>query len=273
MSGGIRRFLPNPEYQAAINSSAPGALNPFATIADLGGGVEEYANIGAFPVTGETDLIYIAADTNLIYRWDGVGYVAVGGTTVGTQYLGLWNATTNTPALVSSTHGGAIGDFYFVSPGGATLIDGINTWGVGDAIIWNGATWEKIVLSTVTPLIRVQTVAFATDSQPNISKSLPNSYGAVSTFEFKGSNIVGVPSKIKVLESASSAVSTHDIRIYDITNAQVIAEITGLTNMSFQLTDLGAISNIPTGPAIWELQAQRNGGGSLFKVGSITIEY
>lgn len=36
--------------------------------------VEEYANLAAFPVTGETGKIYVAIDTNLTYRWTGSVY-------------------------------------------------------------------------------------------------------------------------------------------------------------------------------------------------------
>lgn len=47
-----------------------------------GGGVssvEQYANLAAFPVLGEADIIYIAEDTDLLYRWDGGAFVLVGG--------------------------------------------------------------------------------------------------------------------------------------------------------------------------------------------------
>jgi len=39
--------------------------------------VEEYANLAAFPVTGESGKIYIAIDTNLTYRWGGTAYVEI----------------------------------------------------------------------------------------------------------------------------------------------------------------------------------------------------
>jgi len=39
--------------------------------------VEEYANLAAFPVTGESGKIYIAIDTNLTYRWGGSTYVEI----------------------------------------------------------------------------------------------------------------------------------------------------------------------------------------------------
>jgi hypothetical protein len=39
--------------------------------------VVEYANLAAFPVTGESGKIYIALDTNLTYRWGGTAYVEI----------------------------------------------------------------------------------------------------------------------------------------------------------------------------------------------------
>ena len=42
------------------------------------GGVEQYADLASFPATGETDILYIAQDTNLSYRWSGSVYVKVG---------------------------------------------------------------------------------------------------------------------------------------------------------------------------------------------------
>jgi hypothetical protein len=41
--------------------------------------VLEFANLAAFPVTGETGKIYIALDTNNTYRWSGSTYVALSG--------------------------------------------------------------------------------------------------------------------------------------------------------------------------------------------------
>lgn len=39
--------------------------------------VKEYANLASFPVTGETDKIYIALATNKTYRWSGSTYVEI----------------------------------------------------------------------------------------------------------------------------------------------------------------------------------------------------
>jgi len=59
-----------------------------------------------------------------------------------TVYQGVWNASTNTPTLVSGT--GTKGQYYKVSVAGTTSIDGNANWTVGDIIIYNGTTWDAI---------------------------------------------------------------------------------------------------------------------------------
>ena len=55
--------------------------------------VLEYANLAAFPVTGTSGIVYVAADTNVTYRWSGSAYVVIGsdlalGETSSTAYRG-----------------------------------------------------------------------------------------------------------------------------------------------------------------------------------------
>lgn len=58
------------------------------------------------------------------------------------QYLGVWDADTNTPDLSLTTPDA--GDFYFVSVPGSTVVDGINQWSANDRILYNGTAWEKV---------------------------------------------------------------------------------------------------------------------------------
>ena len=58
------------------------------------------------------------------------------------NYKGVWNATTNTPALASGV--GTKGDYYVVSVAGSTTLDGISNWGVGDWAVYNGAVWQRV---------------------------------------------------------------------------------------------------------------------------------
>jgi len=58
------------------------------------------------------------------------------------NYKGTWNASTNSPALASGV--GTKGDYYVVSVAGATSLDGISNWGVGDLATYNGAIWQRV---------------------------------------------------------------------------------------------------------------------------------
>lgn len=57
-------------------------------------------------------------------------------------YQGVWNASTNSPALASSV--GTKGFWYKVSVAGATALDGTSNWNVGDQLVFDGTTWDKI---------------------------------------------------------------------------------------------------------------------------------
>jgi hypothetical protein len=71
-----------------IPASEKGANNGVATLGSDGkvpagqlpsfvDDLEEYANLAAFPATGESDKIYVAIDTGKIYRWSGSQYVEI----------------------------------------------------------------------------------------------------------------------------------------------------------------------------------------------------
>ena len=102
-----------------------------------------YANLAAFPATGEDGKIYIDADTNLTYRWGGSAYVMISqslalGETSATAYRGdrgktaydhsqLPHAPATTGGLYLSAH--PIGDVV------------INITGINPGTLYGG-TWE-----------------------------------------------------------------------------------------------------------------------------------
>jgi hypothetical protein len=64
------------------------------------------------------------------------------------EYKGTWNASTNTPTLVSGT--GTFGDEYIVStPGTQNIGEGSIAYAVGDRVIYNGFIWQRIPSSSV----------------------------------------------------------------------------------------------------------------------------
>lgn len=110
------------------------------------------------------------------------------------NYKGTWNASTNTPTLVSSV--GTKGDYYVVSVAGSTNLDGTTLWGVGDWVVFNGSIWQKVDggdTSTVTSLT-VTTLTgymYANNSSPvtastsipvaNVTGAVPNTVNVLSS--------------------------------------------------------------------------------------------
>lgn len=66
----------------------------------------------------------------------------INGLANGLVYKGVWNASTNSPTIISST--GTLGWFYKVGTAGTTTIDGNSNWTVGDIVLFDGGTWDKI---------------------------------------------------------------------------------------------------------------------------------
>jgi hypothetical protein len=80
----------------------------------------------------------------------------------GLVYKGGWNANTNTPAIPAAGVGNK-GWFYIVTTAGTTTISGISVWAVGDWIISNGASWEKVPSSQLVLSVAGKTGALTLD--------------------------------------------------------------------------------------------------------------
>lgn len=75
---------------ASLDGNAKVPANQLPSYVD---DVQEFANLAAFPVTGDTGIIYIAIDTNMQYRWSGSAYAGMNsslalGETSSTAYRG-----------------------------------------------------------------------------------------------------------------------------------------------------------------------------------------
>lgn len=61
--------------------------------------------------------------------------------TAGLTVKGEWNASTNSPALVSST--GTDGDLYIITTAGTTTLDGISEWFNRDQVFFSDGAWHR----------------------------------------------------------------------------------------------------------------------------------
>jgi hypothetical protein len=93
--------------------------------------------IGAIPTSEK-------GAANGVASLDGSGKVPVAQIPVsgGLNFLGLWDANTNTPAL--SNGSGSESDYYIVSVAGTTSLDGENDWNVKDWVLFSGGQWRKL---------------------------------------------------------------------------------------------------------------------------------
>jgi len=92
-----------------------------------------------------------------------------------------------------------------------------------------------------------------------------SSYFAANAFMFHGSDEVGIPKTICTICGIIDAV-TFDVRVYDVTNNAVIAELTGKSDAYPTCLDMGTLANIPQMKAIWEVQIRRASGGGQKEV-------
>jgi hypothetical protein len=96
------------------------------------GTVEEYANLAAFPLVGATDTIYIALDTNVIYRWTGSTYVELSPNIINSLVFSDANGFDGTINLVGSvatltiTTALTLGSLPFIGASGALIQDNAN---------------------------------------------------------------------------------------------------------------------------------------------------
>lgn len=120
---------------------------------------------------------------------------------------------------------------------------------------------------------QIQTYAIGNNTAPFIKVSAA-SYLLVRQFVFKGSNTVGVPTNIKVIAGSEIVDKGFDIRIFDSTNANVLAEMLNITTIGMIIRDMGTLSSIPTGESIFEIHMRKNvSSGGTGKIASLEVFY
>ena len=89
----------------------------------------------------------------------------------GLDYKGAWNASTNTPTLVSSA--GTNGNYYVVSVAGSTNLNGITDWQIGDWAIFNGSSWQKVDQTNLVTSVNGLTGAVNVGTVTSVSMTVP----------------------------------------------------------------------------------------------------
>jgi hypothetical protein len=100
-------------------------------------------------ITG-AKLSKMSAATGNVLKYNGTSWAP--GDLSGLTYIGIWNASSNSPDLVNLSNPSG-GDFYIVTTAGTTDLgegNGTNSWSTGDWAIYNAvlSRWEKIANSS-----------------------------------------------------------------------------------------------------------------------------
>lgn len=118
---------------------------------------------------------------------------------------------------------------------------------------------------------KVQSMQLSTVNYPYL-ESAGAVYTLISQFIFLGTTKLGTPTKIKSITWRNGG-DTVDIRIYDVTNSQIICEKTGIVDLVATVHDLGTLSNLPSGEAIFEIQHKANGSAAKCRTSNISVEW
>jgi hypothetical protein len=124
------------------------------------------------------------------------------------NYKGTWNASTNTPTLVSSV--GTKGDYYVVSVTGSTNLNGITTWTQGDWAIFNGTAWEKVDNTDLVTSVAGRTGA-VTLTTADISGLGTIATQAANNVSITGGSITGI-TDLAVADGGTGASTAGDAR-------------------------------------------------------------
>lgn len=95
-------------------------------------------------------------------------------------------------------------------------------------------------------------------------------YIILTEFIFQGTDVLGTLSEIFLLIGSDDAVDGASFKIYDKTNALSIAEVS-VISLERIITNVGILSNIPTGPVIWEIQCKRNASGAKAQLSAMRM--
>lgn len=147
------------------------------------------------------------------------------------NYKGDWNVATNTPDLSSLTP--TRGDMYFVSEGGTSNLTGtLETYYVGDRVIYNGTSWNHIPNGAVYS-VNNKTGAVVIDSK-DINESSTNI-----------SQLIGVNSNNAYVNAATAADIAVGMVVYDSTSLKtVIGKITALDTVTLLDGTTAAITSV-----------------------------
>jgi len=190
-------------------------------------------------------------------------YLTTNGTTTswssvagGLSYQGTWNASTNTPTLVSGV--GVNGYYYITATAGSTNLDGITDWQIGDWLMFNGTVWQKIDQSNLVTSVAGRTGA-VTLTTADVSGLNTMSVQAANNVSITGGSITGI-TDLAVADGGTGASTAANAR----TNLGLVigTDVLAPTGSAASLTSFPTLNQNTTGTAsnVTGVVAVANGG-------------
>ena len=163
------------------------------------------------------------------------------------EYLGTWNAATNTPTLVNGT--GNAGDVYLCNVAGTVNFGaGPITFGVGDQVIYSGTIWQKASGSTGT----VTSVAVTESGDALTITGSPITTSGTINIGFAGTSgqYVNGAGGLTTFPTLLSSVGLSMPSAFSVANSPLTANgtiaVTGAGVASQYVRGDGTLANFPT---------------------------
>jgi hypothetical protein len=187
------------------------------------------------------------------------------------NYAGVWNATTNTPALADGV--GSASDAYITSVAGTQdLGSGNITFAVGDIVVYDGSVWQKVPtagvgVSQVTTALGIQTGAVVIDDTTYIDPSTDRNYVTDDEDDaLANANTPNAANPFATMADIVGSSVTYALTPDEFANGETIGDNTTRT-----LTSLGYTNG--TAAAAWPLVAANASWVGAIDVTTMTIDW
>lgn len=179
-------------------------------------------------------------------------------------YQGTWDASTNTPTLVSSV--GTKGFYYVVNVAGSTNLNGITDWKVNDIAVFNGAVWEKIDNTDAVTSVNGQTGAVVLTAAD--VGATPNTTYVLAGTGLSGGGQLNANVTLDLANTAVVAASYGAADNVAVVTVDAQGRITSATSAPIAIT-VGAVSGAVPNTVNILTSGLASGGGAL--TGNVTI--
>lgn len=95
------------------------------------------------------------------------------------------------------------------------------------------------------------------------------SYTSCGAFEYPGRNVDDLTN---IRFTGAVTTGNYSVRIYDVTNSQIIAEGT-FSNISKTVNDLGTLSNVPYNDVLFDVQIKTSSSSAYATPSSLSFHY